>query len=120
MLVDLVVGGHVVVNSEPEIDSLMKAAGERLNIKRESSFPLFALFSRFLITSEHMVGLGGKKELLATPCDIEVPFCVIVQIFIAKVHRGYDGRVYVLDFARLFPPEAPTLSMVFFPSSLKC
>lgn len=55
--------------------------------------------ARRLNIKEHLVGMGERKELLCMPCDIEV-------------HRGYDGRTYMLDFARLFPPEAPGSSIL--------
>eukprot|EP01125_Pyxidicula_operculata_P011059 TRINITY_DN3612_c0_g1_i10.p1 TRINITY_DN3612_c0_g1~~TRINITY_DN3612_c0_g1_i10.p1 ORF type:complete len:1231 (+),score=183.36 TRINITY_DN3612_c0_g1_i10:494-3694(+) len=41
----------------------------------------------------HLVGPNADTEIYG-PCDIEV-------------HVGYDNRAYILDFARLFPPEAP-------------
>ena len=44
-----------------------------------------------------MTGMGQQKKLLSTPTDIEG-------------HRGKDGRFYVLDFARVFPPEHPTVA----------
>ncbi len=45
---------------------------------------------------EHIVGLSPKETLhTRMPIDIEG-------------HHGTDGRYYVLDAARLMPPEAPT------------
>ncbi len=41
----------------------------------------------------HACGVRQQKYLFA-PCDIEG-------------HLGKDGRMYVLDFARVFPPETP-------------
>eukprot|EP01091_Cochliopodium_minus_P004832 TRINITY_DN1472_c0_g2_i1.p1 TRINITY_DN1472_c0_g2~~TRINITY_DN1472_c0_g2_i1.p1 ORF type:complete len:1451 (-),score=404.43 TRINITY_DN1472_c0_g2_i1:87-4439(-) len=43
----------------------------------------------------HHVGKSGTKVLVSTPCDIEG-------------HLAMDGRYYVLDVARLFPPSSPT------------
>lgn len=40
----------------------------------------------------HSAGAGGK--VIIGPCDIEG-------------HRGRDNQFYLLDFARLFPPECP-------------
>lgn len=40
----------------------------------------------------HRVGRGGKLVELFAPADIEA-------------HRGTDNRYYVLDTARVFPPE---------------
>ena len=42
---------------------------------------------------EHTVGRAPHTAVLCAPCDIEG-------------HRGRDGRYYVLDAARVFPPEA--------------
>ena len=42
----------------------------------------------------HYVGLGDEKHYIYGAGDVEV-------------HRGYDGRLYVIDFARCAPPEAP-------------
>lgn len=42
----------------------------------------------------HAAGSGGKE--IVGPCDIEG-------------HNGKDDRFYLLDFARLFPPEAPII-----------
>jgi len=38
---------------------------------------------------------GDQKTFLHSPADLEG-------------HRGFDGRYYLLDFARLFPPSAPS------------
>lgn len=52
----------------------MEAAARRLNLKG------------------HMAGLPtGTRAFLYSCADIEG-------------HRGFDGRYYVLDFARVFPP----------------
>ncbi len=42
----------------------------------------------------HYCGVQGNKQFLYGPCDIEG-------------HLGMDGRYYVLDFARVFPPTGP-------------
>ncbi|EFA75195.1 hypothetical protein PPL_11269 [Heterostelium album PN500] len=44
-------------------------------------------------TKGHMVGLTSPK-LMYGPGDLEI-------------HKGTDGRYYMLDFARAFPPEYP-------------
>jgi hypothetical protein len=60
----------------PAINEKMKAAGEALNLKG------------------HIAGLSKyQSNLCYGPGDIEC-------------HLGKDGRFYVLDFARTFPPEA--------------
>lgn len=49
----------------------------------------------------HIVGAGAGARVLCGPCDIEV-------------HRGGDGRYYVVDAARLMPPEPPAGSLSAF------
>lgn len=49
----------------------------------------------------HVVGNGAGAKLIHGPCDIEV-------------HRGSDGRYYVVDAARLMPPEPPAGSLSAF------
>lgn len=39
-------------------------------------------------------GVGREQVMVASPGDLEG-------------HKGLDGRYYLLDVARLFPPEAP-------------
>eukprot|EP00009_Paramoeba_aestuarina_P014050 CAMPEP_0201541496 /NCGR_PEP_ID=MMETSP0161_2-20130828/71506_1 /ASSEMBLY_ACC=CAM_ASM_000251 /TAXON_ID=180227 /ORGANISM="Neoparamoeba aestuarina, Strain SoJaBio B1-5/56/2" /LENGTH=387 /DNA_ID=CAMNT_0047949039 /DNA_START=937 /DNA_END=2097 /DNA_ORIENTATION=+ len=45
----------------------------------------------------HLAGLGKDPRFLYGPCDQEG-------------HLGTDGNLYVLDLARLFPPETPDKS----------
>lgn len=47
--------------------------------------------------ARHWVGLNEQKQVYG-PADIEV-------------HRGKDGRIYVLDVARLFPPSTPSRAL---------
>ena len=47
--------------------------------------------SEFLNLKPHVV---GKSEILASVGDLEG-------------HLGRDGRYYILDFSRAFPPECP-------------
>eukprot|EP00026_Physarum_polycephalum_P001843 Phypoly_transcript_01846.p1 GENE.Phypoly_transcript_01846~~Phypoly_transcript_01846.p1 ORF type:complete len:502 (+),score=60.52 Phypoly_transcript_01846:73-1578(+) len=53
-----------------------------------------AKLGKALNLKAHAVGAQGKE--IVGPCDIEG-------------HKGRDNRFYLLDFARLFPPEAPVL-----------
>lgn len=65
------------VQCAPDVAALMAAAGAAIGLKA------------------HVVGAtAAAQRSLAAPCDIEV-------------HRGTDGRLYVLDTARVFPPERP-------------
>jgi len=41
---------------------------------------------------------SNKLKVISSPVDLEG-------------HLGYDGRKYVLDFSRLFPPELPNKSL---------
>ena len=51
--------------------------------------------SRVLNLKQHTVrDMGGAHVDMVGPFDLEG-------------HRGADGRLYFLDFARLFPPEPP-------------
>lgn len=67
-----------VLKENKEINKKMKAVAKLLNIKG------------------HYVGQQETgQQFLYGPVDIEA-------------HHGRDGRFYVLDFARVFPPSAPT------------
>jgi hypothetical protein len=69
-------GGKHVYDADAELRKLMEQAGKRLNLKG------------------HMAGqTKGERKFLFSPCDIEG-------------HEGTDGRFYVIDLARVFPPAA--------------
>eukprot|EP01122_Echinamoeba_exundans_P010551 TRINITY_DN3977_c0_g2_i1.p1 TRINITY_DN3977_c0_g2~~TRINITY_DN3977_c0_g2_i1.p1 ORF type:complete len:2020 (-),score=323.99 TRINITY_DN3977_c0_g2_i1:241-6300(-) len=53
---------------------------------------MMAKCGELLNLKEHLV--TDKRVKISAPCDIEV-------------HRGKDGNIYVLDTARVFPPEYP-------------
>lgn len=82
--------GRTVHSDDPVAADAMQQAGSLLGLK------------------PHVVGRGdgplGAKEM-AVCCDIEV-------------HKGKDDRLYVLDTARLLPPEEPhrEVSSVIVPS----
>lgn len=42
----------------------------------------------------HYAGIGSDKKFLYGPCDIEG-------------HIGKDGKYYIIDTARVMPPDAP-------------
>jgi len=68
--------GKTIHFDDPLINKKMKAAGQKLNLKG------------------HYVGIKQPStKKMWGPADIEC-------------HLGQDGRYYVLDFARTFPPEA--------------
>jgi hypothetical protein len=50
--------------------------------------------AKILNLKGHYVGTKDDKKILHAPVDIEC-------------HIGKDGRFYILDFARTFPPEHP-------------
>ncbi|PRP84060.1 hypothetical protein PROFUN_08522 [Planoprotostelium fungivorum] len=81
-------GGATVRDSDPELSSKMKLAAERLNLKG------------------HVTGHNAEnsKEIYG-PGDIEG-------------HRGHDGRLYVVDFARLMPPADPSTRLQIKPRSV--
>jgi hypothetical protein len=58
---------------------------------------------QFLNLKPHNV--GPLKQRLVGPADIEG-------------HRGRDGKLYVVDTARVFPPEPPTRSFIAIESGL--
>ncbi|KAL6050938.1 Clu domain-containing protein [Balamuthia mandrillaris] len=69
--------GRTVQDSNPQVRRLMAAAAKKLNLKR------------------HTAGvLTSTAKPLWGPCDMEG-------------HIGLDGRFYVIDLARAFPPETP-------------
>ena len=63
------------MNQDPDVSSDMRRIALALNLK-----------------PHYVRDASGKETLLFGPFDIEV-------------HRGSDGRVYLLDFHRCFPPE---------------
>lgn len=72
-------GGNTVRADLPELNQLMKNCAQVLNLKG------------------HFAGISAdpsQRRFLHTPCDIEG-------------HLGRDGKFYVIDLARLFPPETP-------------
>jgi hypothetical protein len=82
-------GGINVHDSEPEMSKLMKTVATRLNLRG------------------HWVGTGDKKKYLFGPGDLEG-------------HRDPDGKkFYVIDTARLFPPEAKMKTTLFIPQDLR-
>jgi len=60
---------------------------------------LQAKLGKALNLKEHMVGKAQDRSVpVYGPADLEG-------------HLAYDGRYYVLDVARLFPPEKPDPKM---------
>ena len=69
--------GAEVFASNPDLNKKMRAAANKLNLKA------------------HHTGVSAKgRQLLYFPGDIEG-------------HKGTDNKFYVIDTARVFPPEAP-------------
>ena len=73
-------GGARVVNSDPNVSRSMQRIAAVLNLK-----------------GHYVTDASGKQTFLFGPFDIEG-------------HRGDDGRAYLLDFHRTFPPEPPHAS----------
>lgn len=70
----------------------------RTVLRAEDVVPLMDAAARAINLKTHMVGTTSRVPL-AGPCDIEV-------------HQGLDGRFYVLDTARVFPPGVPPRHVV--------
>lgn len=77
-------GGKTVYNKSHEMSQLMKKAGRAINIKTHPILPM--------VSNEKLQ--TARRVLLCGPGDIEG-------------HLGVDGRYYVLDTARVFPPTDP-------------
>eukprot|EP01111_Echinosteliopsis_oligospora_P013829 TRINITY_DN5061_c0_g1_i1.p1 TRINITY_DN5061_c0_g1~~TRINITY_DN5061_c0_g1_i1.p1 ORF type:complete len:804 (-),score=206.00 TRINITY_DN5061_c0_g1_i1:162-2573(-) len=68
-------------------------AGETIHDDTQVNQKLTAVASE-LGLKRHKVGKGANSKYICTPLDLEG-------------HRGTDGRIYLLDFSRVFPPEQP-------------
>src|SRR5690606_29846179 len=74
--------GKTILTSNPNMNLLMRMAGQKLCVK------------------PHVVGAKqGVGVLLHAAADLEG-------------HKGRDGRFYLLDFSRTFPPILPDKSIV--------
>ncbi len=81
-------GGKNVVNKSVFASNKMKQLASALNLMEHSGNIMHDFFFFFFIFAK----VHGTRICLAA--DVEA-------------HRGHDGRLYLLDFGRLFPPEAP-------------
>jgi hypothetical protein len=81
-------GGRTVCNSDPQMNDFMLKAAQKLNLKK------------------HIAGFSGDVSL-CMPTDIEVK-PINWPMLIKQGHKGLDGRFYILDFARVYPPIPPT------------
>lgn len=68
-------------------------AGKTVHSDKEAA-ELFEMAGKKLNLKKHLF----KGHELCAPVDVEG-------------HHGHDGRMYCIDLARLFPPEAPTLAL---------
>ncbi|KNC55344.1 uncharacterized protein AMSG_12404 [Thecamonas trahens ATCC 50062] len=78
-------GGATLVKSNHDMDAMMQLAGSALNLKGH------------VVSGSRSVAAGSRRSdafVFHGPADMEG-------------HLGHDGRFYVVDMARLFPPEAP-------------
>lgn len=83
---------------DPRLNELIAVASQRLNLKPHCC--------------------GKNNVTVFSPVDLEV-FCFRVVIFLMlifffflKGHIGTDGRFYLLDFSRVFPPVTPSKEVV--------
>eukprot|EP01122_Echinamoeba_exundans_P005431 TRINITY_DN15587_c0_g2_i1.p1 TRINITY_DN15587_c0_g2~~TRINITY_DN15587_c0_g2_i1.p1 ORF type:complete len:1160 (+),score=219.51 TRINITY_DN15587_c0_g2_i1:46-3525(+) len=67
--------------------------GQRVVNKDPKAAHLMERFGEFMGLKSHLAGTKDEGSVVG-PADIEV-------------HRGFDNRYYVVDFARVFPPEQP-------------
>jgi hypothetical protein len=72
------------IKQNHEMEKLMKQVAQKLNIRGH----------------EVIEGSTGKLKTIHGPVDIEG-------------HKGLDGRYYVVDTARVFPPSTPIKGCVF-------
>lgn len=70
--------------------------GQRVVNKDPNAQSLMEKFGEYMLLKAHKVGKEDAQSMIG-PADIEV-------------HRGFDNRYYVVDFARVFPPEEPRLA----------
>lgn len=73
-------------------------AGRTVMTEDETLNQLMQEAAQWMNIKGHFVGMNIKKEIYG-PCDIEA-------------HIGKDGHFYVLDTARVYPPEAPSRTFV--------
>lgn len=69
-------------------------AGSTIHDSDDEAARLMGAAAATINIKPHIVGSGANARLLYGPCDIEI-------------HRGVDRRLYVVDVARLLPPEPP-------------
>jgi len=69
-------------------------AGSTIHDSDDEAAHLMGAAAATINIKPHIVGSGANARLLYGPCDIEI-------------HRGVDRRLYVVDVARLLPPEPP-------------
>ena len=90
-------GGKTVYASNDRVNTKMQAIFESLNLK------------------PHVV----KDKVLFSCGDIEGHIGTVIPTHSLSLsilsHSEKDGKIYLLDFARLFPPEATSVTKPFFP-----
>lgn len=68
----------------------MKKLGQQLNLK------------------PHEVGSLSSPKTVYTPVDLGEYFaCIFYLTYESEAHNGFDNRLYLLDFSRVFPPCTP-------------
>lgn len=71
-------GGRTIVSQDEHVSKLMKRAAQRLNL------------------THHLMWDGARQQLHALSSCVDI-----------EVHRGQDGRLYLIDAARAMPPTTP-------------
>eukprot|EP01102_Stenamoeba_stenopodia_P002205 TRINITY_DN1198_c0_g1_i1.p1 TRINITY_DN1198_c0_g1~~TRINITY_DN1198_c0_g1_i1.p1 ORF type:complete len:1050 (+),score=251.40 TRINITY_DN1198_c0_g1_i1:69-3218(+) len=72
--------------------------GHRVHADDEEMNEIMEKCGKILNLKGHYAGIGSNTQFLYGPCDIEG-------------HKGHDGKLYVLDVSRIWPPEKPNASL---------
>jgi len=72
--------------------------GHRVHADDEEMNEIMEKCGKILNLKGHNAGIGSNTKYLYGPCDIEG-------------HKGQDGKFYVLDVSRIWPPEKPNASL---------
>jgi Clustered mitochondria/Translation initiation factor eIF3 subunit 135 len=97
-----IVRGRTIMYGSEDTAKTVHADVPRANRRMEA-------IARLLNLKRHMVGRGADESALspvAGPADIEL-------------HKGLDGRWWIADTARVFPPEAPNVYPSRMPTVLR-
>jgi len=94
--------GRDVWAKEPEINAFLATLGQGIGLSEHLAGVLPSTAKVFAYPSRptQARSLIYSLQVLALPCDVEV-------------HRGHDGRLYMLDVARVNPPVKASSKVSF-------